>query len=212
MFKANPLLQAAPSAWVAELGTFESSAFRAWSEDPPPQPAAADIEEPACEAVPAEADLAVVQAEAFAAGFDEGRRSLEAEIASEREDLARLAQSLSALTPEPPEPLAALLSETVERLVREIVGTAAVDGELLRRRAAQAAALIGEETEPGRLFLHPEDLVLLEGAELPVALATDPLLARGSVRLERASGWIEDGPEVRLDRLRAALSQLGARA
>lgn len=213
MFKANPLLQPATSAWFERLSPIEGGSagetFRAWGEAPEPVNGAGEA--PADEPQPAgQPDQAVIQAEAFAAGFEQGRRSLEAEIDRERAELARLAEGLSALAPDPPEPLAALLAETVERLVRDIVGTASIDGALLCRRAAQAAALIGEETEPARLFLHPDDLPLLEGAQLPVPLSADPALARGSVRLERASGWIEDGPEVRLDRLRAALSQLGA--
>ena len=38
----------------------------------------------------------------------------------------------------------------------------------------------------------------------------DAGLARGSIVLETGHGWIEDGPAVRLERLRAELDRMGA--
>ena len=35
-------------------------------------------------------------------------------------------------------------------------------------------------------------------------------LARGSIVLETGHGWIEDGPAIRLERLRAELDRMGA--
>jgi flagellar assembly protein FliH len=154
-------------------------------------------------------EIAALRAECFAQGFEEGRRTVELEVAAEREALARLAESLSAIRPEPPQVLAALLAETVDRLVRQVVGEAGVDAELLRSRAVAAAALVGAETEPGRMLVHPDDVPLLSGARLPLPVAGDPTLARGSVVIECGKGWIEDGPAVRLDRLRNALDRLG---
>ena len=151
-----------------------------------------------------------VEADAFAQGFDEGRRTVELELAADREALARLTESLEALRPEPTGALAAMLAETVERLVRQIVGSVEIDGKLLRERAETVAAMIGEDTDPARLLVHPEDAPLLGDARVPVEIATDPALPRGTVRLESGAGWIEDGPVVRLERLRRALDQMGA--
>ncbi len=114
------------------------------------------------------------------------------------------------LKPEPTNALALLLAETVDRLVREIVGEVEVDATLLLTRARAVAALIGENTQPSRLRVHPEDLCLLAGNDLPVELAADPSLARGTIRLDTGHGWIEDGPQIRLERLRAELDRMAA--
>ncbi|WP_129794316.1 hypothetical protein [Sphingosinicella sp. CPCC 101087] len=159
----------------------------------------------------AEQALLRAQAEAYAKGYDEARRTVEQEVAAERAAIARLAESLEVLRPEPTNALALLLAETVDRLVREIIGSVEIDPNLLLARARAAAELIGENVEPSRLVVHPEDLPLLEPAGLPVDLATNPDLPRGTVVLETGHGWIEDGPAVRLDRLRAELDKMAAK-
>lgn len=158
----------------------------------------------------AEQARARVEEEAFAAGFAEGRREVEAEYEAERDALARLALSLQVLKPEPANALALLLAETVDRLVRGICGSVEVDANLLIERARQAAALVARDVEPTRLRAHPDDLVHLEGIGLAPALEADPSLPRGSIVLETGHGWIEDGPAVRLERLRAELDRMGA--
>ncbi len=147
--------------------------------------------------------------DAFAEGFAAGRRTVEQEMAQERAALADLARTLETLQPEPPEPLAALLAETVERLVRQIVGEVAVDPALLMRRTEAAARLISDEVAPSKLRVHPDDIAFIDPALIAVPVVADPLLERGSIVLETASGWIEDGPSVRLDRLRAELDRIG---
>ena len=149
-------------------------------------------------------------AQAFAQGFDEGRRSAEVESAADREAITKLAENLEVLRPEPTNTLALLLAETVDRLVRQIVGSVTVDGELLMTRAEAAAALIGNECAPARLRLNPNDLPLIDAARIPVPLIADEMVERGSLVLETGQGWIEDGPAVRLDRLRTELDRMGA--
>ena len=39
-------------------------------------------------------------------------------------------------------------------------------------------------------------------------VVADPNVGPGTVLLETAQGWVEDGPEARLDQLRAALDQI----
>jgi len=158
----------------------------------------------------AEQERARREEEAFAAGHAEGRREAELDYEAERDALARLAQSLQVLRPEPANALALLLAETVDRLVREVVGQVEIDAGLLVVRAQQAAALVARDVEPTKLRAHPDDLVHLERAGLAVALEADPALARGSIVLETGHGWIEDGPAVRLERLRAELDRMGA--
>jgi len=150
-----------------------------------------------------------LQAHAFAQGFEEGRRAVEELVNEERAALAELMRSLETLRPEPSQGLAMLLAETVERLVCQIMGEVTIDKATLHARALGAAELIGEEAGRLRLRLHPDDLALLEGMEIPVPTQADPHLMRGTVRLETDEGWIEDGPEARLEKLRAALDRMG---
>ena len=157
-------------------------------------------------------DAADLQAAAFAQGFEEGRRAVEEMVAEERAAIAQLAASLEVLKPQPSQALAMLLSETVERLVRQIMGTVEIDRDTLLDRAQKAAELIGEEAGPMRMRLHPDDLELLSNASIDTPLLADNSLLRGTIRLETDEGWIEDGPEARLERLRAALDQMGLEA
>lgn len=160
--------------------------------------------------VTAEQERARLQEAAFALGCEEGRRTVEAEFAAERDALARLAESLTMLRPEPANALALLLAETVDRLVRQVVGEVGIDAELLLARANAAARLVGKDVEPTCLRAHPDDIRYLEAARLELPLQADPALARGSIVLETGHGWVEDGPAVRLDRLRAELDKMVA--
>ncbi len=154
-------------------------------------------------------DPAQIEAEAFAQGFEEGRRTVELEMAGERANVARLAEALGVLQPEEPHALGELLAETVDRLVRQIVGEVTIDGTMLAERAQAAAALIIEDSGPSRMRLHPDDHLRLSNAHLSVEMIADPTLAPGTVLLETGGGWIEDGPDVGLEKLRAALDTLG---
>jgi len=150
-----------------------------------------------------------LQASAFAEGFNQGRRTVEMEVAAERDAIARLAETLEQLEPEPPHELGAMLAETVERLVRQIVGVVAIDRDLLLDRAMNAAALIAEEATPSKMKVHPDDLARLDGANLPLELVGDVTLAPGTILVETGEGWIEDGPVAGLEKLRIALDKLG---
>lgn len=148
--------------------------------------------------------------QAFDAGYAEGRKTVEAEFAAERDALVRLAEAVEVMRPEPENALAMLLAETVDRLVRQTVGEVDVDANLLLARANAAAKLVARDVEPTCLRAHPDDLAYLEAAALDVELQGDPSLPRGTIILETGHGWIEDGPAVRLDRLRAELDLMVA--
>jgi flagellar assembly protein FliH len=160
--------------------------------------------------ITAEQERARLQEDAFALGLEEGRKTVEAEFAAERDALGRLAESLAALRPEPANALALLLAETVDRLVRQVVGEVEIDANLLLARAKAAAELVAKDVEPTMLRAHPDDIRYLEAARLDVPLHADPTLTRGALVLETGHGWIEDGPAVRLDRLRAELDKMAA--
>lgn len=162
-------------------------------------------------AIDADEEAVSAEARAYAQGYDDARRTVEAEFAAERDALVRLVESLEVLRPEPTNALALLLAETVDRLVREIVGQVDVDPVLLLERTRAAAALVGENVEPSKLRLHPDDLPHLAEASINLPMEADASLARGTIMLETGHGWVEDGPVVRLERLRAELDKMAGR-
>ncbi len=188
---------------VARVGSFaidrRAAAFTPWGEDerraPKPRP---------------EYDPEGDKAEAYAKGYEEGRRTSELELAADRAAMADLMDALEVLQPQPTNALALLLAETIDRLTRQVCGMVEIDAALLTERCQAAAALIGTEMGPARLRLHPEDVPLVDPKRLRVPLVGDDTIARGNLVLETGQGWIEDGPAVRLDRLRAELDRMGA--
>lgn len=149
-------------------------------------------------------------AQGYADGLNEGRRLALIELEEERAALARLAASLEVLQPHNSDGLAALLADTVKRLVAQVVGETEIDTRTLIERTQAVAAMIAEETTPSRLRLHPTDVVRLQGVALPVEMVADPMLAPGTIVLDTGAGWVEDGPHLRLEKLRSQLDRLGA--
>jgi flagellar assembly protein FliH len=156
------------------------------------------------------ADAEALIAQGYADGLNEGRRLALIELEEERTALQRLASSLESLNPEGTDGLAAMLANSVKRLVTQIVGEVEINADTLRERTQAVAAMIAEETAPSRLRLHPTDVVRLQGANIAVEMVGDPLLAPGTIVLDTGTGWVEDGPHVRLEKLRAQLDRLGA--
>jgi flagellar assembly protein FliH len=194
---------------AASVGSFvirpTGNSFRPWvSDEEGKAPASNDG------AFTPEDHAAQREEEAYLRGLADGRRTVEAEVAAERNAIAQLAEALQELKPEPTLPLAMLLAETVDRLVREVIGEVEIDGIRLLTRAKAAAALIGDATQPARLKVHPDDAATLAEAKLEIEIESDPALPRGTVLLETADGWVEDGPAIRLDRLRAELDKVAA--
>src|SRR5690606_8631764 len=124
----------------------------------------------------------------------------------------RLAEALETLTPAPSGTLATMLSATVIRLVSQIVGEVAIYAELLQQRCETIAAFIDENEGKSALHLHPDDMPLVDGGQVGVKLVADASMSRGCVRLDTADGWVEDGPDVRLARLRALLDDMEGRS
>ena len=156
--------------------------------------------------------LEQARAEAFAMGFDEGCRIATEASGAEAEARERLTQALELLAPAPSGMLSTMLSATVVRLVEQIVGEVEIDIERLVERCDSVAAFIEGHDDRGALHMHPDDVSLLEGEVLGVKLVADQDMHRGCVRLETADGWVEDGPDVRLSRLRALLDDMEGKA
>lgn len=155
------------------------------------------------------AALAVTpDADVFAQGFENGRRTVEAELAAEREALLQLVLAAEALD----SPAAGLLAEmmivAVERLVSDIAGTAPVDAVLLQERAEALASEIAGHVMP-TLLVHPDDAALIDADRLDVALAADANLPRGSLQVRAGAAVVEDGVQAALGRLRAQIAAMG---
>ena len=150
--------------------------------------------------------------EAFTMGFDEGCRITAQAQAEDGEAQARLAEALELLAPAPSGMLSTMLSATVVRLVEQIVGEVEIDMERLVQRCDTVAAFIEGNQDRNALHLHPDDVELLKDAAIGVPMVADKAMQRGCVRLETADGWVEDGPDVRLSRLRALLDDMEGKA
>lgn len=150
--------------------------------------------------------------EAYMAGFHEGERVARESIAGDDAARRALASALADVATSGEGALAQMLAEAVTRLVTQIVGEVPVDEALLAERCTALAACIDPDDAKAVLEVHPDDLPLVQQEGVDVALKPNPALSRGSVRLATADGWIEDGPDVRLDRLRALMDDMeGAR-
>lgn len=148
----------------------------------------------------------------FSQGFEEGYRAASEDRSGEIEARDRLTAALDMLAPAPSGMLSTMLSATVVRLVEQIVGEVEIDIERLVQRCDTVAAFIEDNSDKSALHLHPDDVTLLEGETIGVPLVTDKSMQRGCVRLETADGWVEDGPDVRLSRLRALMDDMEGKA
>ena len=166
------------------------------------------------ERLPAEPVDALEEArvEAFTMGFEEGCRITGEAQAGEIEAQGRLAEALEMLAPAPSGMLSTMLSATVVRLVEQIVGEVEIDMERLVQRCDTVAAFIESNQDRSALHVHPDDAELLKDEVIGVPLIADKAMQRGCVRLETADGWVEDGPDVRLSRLRALLDDMEGKA
>lgn len=149
------------------------------------------------------------QDDPYQRGLAHGRALAAAEFDPERQQLLRLIAAASALQPEPSDELAVLIGEAVEMLVGQIVGDVAIDSKLLAERAEQAAALVAECDAARTMWVHPDDLALLDGHAIALPLKSDPAAERGSIRIDCSAGWIEHGTALYLDQLRIELGLAG---
>jgi flagellar assembly protein FliH len=147
----------------------------------------------------------------FLIGFQEGERvtreAFEADDSLRREIAAAIGQ----LGGVEEGTLASLLSTAVLRLVTQIMGEVPVDEARLAERCAAVAAHIDPDDGKAVLEVSPLDLPLIPTDGIGVTLVPNAQLSRGSVRLATSDGWIEDGPDIRLSRLKAMMDDMEGR-
>jgi flagellar assembly protein FliH len=144
-------------------------------------------------------------ADLYALGFEEGQQMAAQAFEIERAAFMKLIASADALQSEPSEELAVLIGEAVDRLTSEIIGTAPIDRDWLNIHAKRAADMIAECDSARTMWVHPDDLPLIDSNLISLTLRADPEAERGSIRIDCSTGWIEHGTALYLDELRAEL-------
>ncbi|MBB4152334.1 flagellar assembly protein FliH [Sphingomonas jinjuensis] len=150
---------------------------------------------------------------AHAAGFAEGLAAAQAAAAEaaarDQQLVSELLEALKFGGGFDREAMAGRLRQTVMFLVSRLVGETGVAADLLATRVDAAAGLLADKAEAALLRLNPDDVALLDG-KLPATIfaAGDANVARGSFVLESASTIVEDGPELWLEQLAAAIERV----
>lgn len=177
----------APSAGFASDARFASP-----GEAAAPPPAAAPEDEPAHEP---EDPLEV----AFARGLAEGMAQAEALARARDEENATareaLALSFARLDRGLEEELRLRLRDTVAALCEAAILPLALDEAALAARVERAVAMLARADDDRVIRLHPLDMELVAprlSAEWRIE--PDPALERGALRVETATGGVEDGP------------------
>lgn len=155
-------------------------------------------------------NLSAQSEDPYARGLADGQQIAEAAFSIERKQLHALIASANALRPEDNKEAGFMLNNIIHSLVTKIVGRMPIDASFLMQQIDIATALLTESDKNRTLRMHPSDLALLKGADLPLPASADLSLARGALRIECSDGWIEHGPAFALDRLAQALADDGA--
>lgn len=152
--------------------------------------------------------LASAWAEGFAAGEAHAREEALASAKADAEARDRLALSFARLDATLEEELRVRLRDTVAALCEAALAPYALDEDALVARVGKAVAMLARADDDRVIRLHPEDLPLvaprLSGDWV---IQPDATLERGGLRVETASGGVEDGPEQWRRALDEALSQ-----
>lgn len=148
----------------------------------------------------------------YARGLADGQEMAEASFSIERKQLYALIAAANALRPEDSAEASFMLNNIIQSLVTKIVGKLPVDAPFLIQQIDAATAVLSEADKNRTLRMHPDDLALLSGADLPLATTADASLPRGALRIECSDGWIEHGPSFALDRFAQALANDGESA
>jgi flagellar assembly protein FliH len=190
----------------------EDSATRTWQAGAPGlRPSAPASAETAHAPVNMADAIEEASREAFLMGFQEGDRVAREAADADNEARTLLAAAVQHVAQTGEGTLATMLSQAVVRLVGQIMGEVAIDEALLKERCAAVAACIDSDEHRAVLEVNPEDMHLLEEEATGVTLSANPALSRGSVRLATSEGWVEDGPDIRLARLKALLDDMEGR-
>ena len=152
--------------------------------EPVPDPRPAEVEP--------ETDLA---AEAFARGEEAGREAAMAEQKVLNQQRVNLRQTFRTLDQAAMDALAADLADTVVALCSEALADFIPAPGALKERCLKAAQRLGSGVSGATLYLHPDDLTLIDKAGLEGwTIVGDPAAERGGLRFETTDGSVSDRP------------------
>ena len=134
-------------------------------------------------------------AEAFLRGVAQGKAEAAAEQDLEEAHRAHLRLALTRFDTEQAEDFRMLLAEAVVQLCEATIAPAAIDPDALTARCDKVVALMRDKATQSRLYLHPDDIALLDPEFAQERDVTaDPSLERGTIRAEGPDGGFSDGP------------------
>lgn len=153
--------------------------------------------------------VAAARAAGYAEGLATGRAEADAAAAQQAALLRQVSDALAKGAHFDRERMAGHLRQTVLHLVGKMIGEAGIAPDVLTRRIEAAVDLLAGSAESAILRLHPDDVALVEG-HLPDSIFAvgDPHVARGGFVIESASTIIEDGPDLWLEQLAAAIDRV----
>lgn len=137
--------------------------------------------------------------EAFAKGFeagiaDEHARAAQA-AAAESQARQKLALSFARIDKQQEELLRLRLRDTVAALCEAAILPLALDQDGLVKRIDKAVSMLTRADDKTVIRLHPDDIQMVSPQlQADWTVEPDPTLERGSLRVECASGGVEDGP------------------
>lgn len=144
-------------------------------------------------------DAPDILAETYGRGYAEGHAAASAEAAARllADDRAHeeLALSFARLDATMAEDLRLRLRDTVTALCEAALGPLALDEVALMNRITRAVSMLARADDERVVRLHPADIDLVSARlQADWTVQGDPSLERGTVRVETATGGVEDGP------------------
>jgi flagellar assembly protein FliH len=139
--------------------------------------------------------LGVAWAEGYAAGAEQAQAEAAQQARIEAEARTALKLNFAKLDRELEDLLRQRLRDTVAALCEAALAPLALDESALAGRIERAVALFARADDERVIRLHPDDIALVSPrlAE-DWQVVPDPSLDRGALRVESASGGVEDGP------------------
>lgn len=148
--------------------------------------------------------------QAYDQGVADGFAKAQAELESSDAATEALAVAIAALRPQLSQGLCAMLLHAMKQMLERSSGFAEPDAAVLEKHCQLLAALVTRDMRGSALHIHPDDLKLLGNAECGLVLTPDPAIRRGTVSLNHADGWIEQGTQPMLDALQGLIDDLEA--
>ena len=165
---------------------FTPSGSPASSATPAPAPPQAEPEDP----------VAIAWAEGFSAGAAEAQTRAAQHAEADTAAREGLELAFAKLDAQLAEQLRQRLRDTVAALCEAAIAPLALDGAALIERIERAVSMLSRADDERIIRLHPDDITLVsEKFAADWQVLPDHTLERGALRVETATGGVEDGPE-----------------